>query len=457
MNTKQLKNKILDLAIRGQLVEQDPSDEPAQVLLERIINEKSSMVTDKKKKKTTHKNPYQNEEEFPFEIPQNWAWCRLGEIGISDLGKTLNSNTDTGELTPYLCSINVHWSGINLTEIKKAKFSESDLEKYNVIKNDLLICEGGDFGRCTIWDIETPMYYQNALHRVRFYGNISPYFFKFCIEYYKNINYIDNYAKGVTIKHLTKSALHSIPFPLPPLSEQRRIVSKIEEIFALIDELEINKTDLQTLIKQTKTKVLDLAIRGKLLNDENTLSFEEATSDNGHYNDFPFPIPKHWQWKKLGEVFKIIMGQSPKGENVSESGKMEFHQGKIFFTSKYLNLSNIYTNQVTKIAPANSVLLCVRAPVGEVNITKREICIGRGLCSIVPQDKMSSKFVYYWLLTLKENFERKATGSTFASISMDIIKNEKIPLPPLSEQEKIVQKIEKIFSELEKIETIINH
>ena len=395
----------------------------------------------------------------------------MEEIGVSELGKTLNSNKDAGELTPYLCSINIHWTCINLEEVKKTKFTKEEQRKYILLKNDLLVCEGGDIGRCFIWDLPIPMYYQNALHRIRFYNEINPFFFKFAIEYYKNIHILDKYSKGVTIKHLTKTALHSICFPLPPLSEQRRIVEKIEELLALVDDLETNKTDLQSYIKQAKSKVLEMAVRGELVpqnpedepasvllerikkEQKSSKSKGKTTEHNTHYEEeLLFNIPENWVWCRLGEVCEIIMGQSPKSENISKKGKLEFHQGKIFFTSKYIQSSESYTNEITKIAPKNSVLICVRAPVGEVNITNRKLCIGRGLCSIVPLQEMSEIFVYYWTKILKEKFIQKATGSTFASISIDIIRNEIIPLPPLAEQHRIVEKIEEIFSELEFIE-----
>lgn len=491
MNTKQLRQKILDLAIRGQLVPQDGNDEPASVLLEKIRAEKQTLIEQKKIKKdkkssyiTCDLSPYQKytehfadgtskdiTDEIPFEIPENWMWCRLGEIGVSELGKTLNSNKDTGELTPYLCSINIHWTCINLEEVKKTRFTKEEQRKYILLKNDLLVCEGGDIGRCFVWNFPIPMYYQNALHRIRFYNEINPFFFKFAIEYYKNIHILDKYSKGVTIKHLTKTALHSICFPLPPLAEQKRIVEKIEELLALVDDLETNKTDLQSYIKQTKSKVLEMAIRGKLVpqnpNDEPasvllerikkeqkpSKSKSKTTEHNTHYEEeHLFNIPKNWVWCRLGEVCEIIMGQSPKSENISKKGKLEFHQGKIFFTSKYIQSSESYTNEITKIAPKNSVLICVRAPVGEVNITNRKLCIGRGLCSIVPLQEMSEIFVYYWTKILKEKFIQKATGSTFTSISMDIIRNEIIPLPPLAEQHRIVEKIEHIFAVLDELE-----
>ena len=219
--------------------------------------------------------------------------------------------------------------------------------------------------------------------------------------------------------------------------------------------LEKIRTEKQTLIEQKKIKkdkkssyiTCDLSPYQKY-----TEHFADGSSKN-ITDEIPFEIPENWAWCRLGEVCEIIMGQSPKSENISKKGKLEFHQGKIFFTSKYIKSSESYTNEITKIAPKNSVLICVRAPVGEVNITNRELCIGRGLCSIVPLQKMSEIFVYYWTKILKEKFIQKATGSTFASISMDIIRNEIIPLPPLSEQRRIVEKIEELLALVDDLET----
>ena len=282
---------------------------------------------------------------------------------------------------------------------------------------------------------------------------------------------ISHFSGAVGQQRVGKDILENTLFPLPPLSEQRRIVEKIEELLTLVDDLETNKTDLQSYINQAKSKVLEMAIRGELVpqnpedepasillerikkEQKSSKSKGKTTEHNTHYEEeLLFDIPENWVWCRLGEVCEIIMGQSPKSENISKKGKLEFHQGKIFFTSKYIQSSESYTNEITKIAPKNSVLICVRAPVGEVNITNRKLCIGRGLCSIVPLQEMSEIFVYYWTKILKEKFIQKATGSTFTSISMDIIRNEIIPLPPLAEQKRIVEKIEEIFSALEFIE-----
>lgn len=146
----------------------------------------------------------------------------------------MNKGQNSGELVPYLCSINVYWNKIDLSKIKQAQFTEIELAKYLLQKNDLLICEGGDIGRAAIWDINETMYYQNALHRVRFYGKIFPKFFLYILSLYKALGLLDKKSKGMTIKHFTKSALNSIVIPLPPLLEQKRIIEKIEQLMQLL-------------------------------------------------------------------------------------------------------------------------------------------------------------------------------------------------------------------------------
>ena len=148
------------------------------------------------------------------------------------------------------------------------------------------------------------------------------------------------------------------------------------------------------------------------------------------------------------------MGQSPKGVSINKDSGIEFHQGKLYFSDKYLQSSNIFTTEETKIAEANSLLLCVRAPVGIVNITKNKICIGRGLCSLKPL-KGNINFYFYLLQTLQKSFENQATGTTFKAISCDVVKNEVIRLPPIAEQQRIVDKIEELFSVLDNIQNAL--
>ena len=171
-------------------------------------------------------------------------------------------------------------------------------------------------------------------------------------------------------------------------------------------------------------------------------------------------IPKGWEVKKLGEICEITMGQSPKGENVFENSQslngLEFHQGKICFTDKFISKSKFITSDIRKIAEVGSILLCVRAPVGVINLTERKIAIGRGLCALKANNQ-NNNFLYYYLLGLKQYFESKATGSTFSAITLNIVKNCEIPLPPLSEQKAIADKLDDSFAKIENaITNLIN-
>ena len=168
--------------------------------------------------------------------------------------------------------------------------------------------------------------------------------------------------------------------------------------------------------------------------------------------EIDYEIPKNWCLCKIKDVCSVIMGQSPAGEAVSDDKNgMEFHQGKICFGEKYLEESFSFTRHITKIAPKDSVLLCVRAPVGIVNITEREICIGRGLCAVIPKYEINSDFWFYWLQSLQSDFEQKATGTTFRAISVDVIKNQFVAIPPHEEQNRIVNKINEFYEQLDKI------
>ena len=223
----QTKSKVLDLAIRGKLVPQDSSDEPASVLLERIRNEQ------KFKKTTSDKFPY------PFEIPKNWEWCRLHDIADVSLGKTLDRLKNTGVFKCYLRSINVKWGIIDLSDVKEMKFEEEEEERYSLKYGDLLICEGGEAGRAAVWKYkDKSMRYQNAIHRVRFNFDFEADFYMYVFWHYHNSKILDKYSKGVTIKHLTGQALKQMRFPLPPIAEQKRIVSQIENMFFQLDIIE---------------------------------------------------------------------------------------------------------------------------------------------------------------------------------------------------------------------------
>ena len=219
---KQTKSKVLDLAIHGKLVPQDLNDEPANELLKRI-NPKAEIITDN--------GHYQK-------LPEGWCVCHINEISKSLLGKTLDRTKDSGEFKRYVCAVNVQWGYFDFTTQKRFRIEAKDFERYAVKKGDLLICEGGDVGRCAIWDNDTEMYYQNALHRVRCKFGISEKYLQYSLWHFKLNGVIDSLCKGVTIKHFTQSTMNKLEIPLPPFAEQKRIVSKIEEIFHQLDMIE---------------------------------------------------------------------------------------------------------------------------------------------------------------------------------------------------------------------------
>ena len=419
---------------------------------------------------TRHKRHYEQfadgtvkdiEDEIPFEVPEGWAWCRLGELFYHTTGKALKKLNNKGSLRKYITTSNLYWNKFDFTEVREMYFTDDELDKCTITKGDLVLCNGGDVGRAAIWNFDEEICYQNHVSRLRpKITEINNKLYLYLLMFYKEQGMLN--GKGVGITSLSANDLLSGLFPVPPINEQNQIVIKIENIFSQIDYIDENKSDLQTAIKQTKSKILDLAIHGKLVpQDPNDEPAEEllkriATSDNRPYEkvdeEIDYEIPKNWCLCKIKDVCSVIMGQSPAGEAVSDDKNgIEFHQGKICFGKKYLEESSSFTRHITKIAPKDSVLLCVRAPVGIVNITEREICIGRGLCAVIPKYEINSDFWFYWLQSLQSDFEQKATGTTFRAISIDVIKNQFVAIPPHEEQNRIVNKINELYEQLDKI------
>ena len=220
-NIKLAKSKILDLAIHGKLVPQDPTDEPASELLKRI-NPKAEITSDN--------GHYQK-------LPEGWCETQLGDIFNHNTGKALNSSNTEGTLKDYLTTSNVYWNSFDFSVIKKMLFKESELNKCQITKGDLLVCEGGDIGRAAIWDYDYDICIQNHLHRLRPKVNGICVSFYYYVLYYLKINNMIG-GKGIGLLGLSSNALHKLHVPFPPLNEQHRIVAKIEEIFAQLDAIE---------------------------------------------------------------------------------------------------------------------------------------------------------------------------------------------------------------------------
>ena len=217
---KQLKSKILDLAIHGKLVPQDPTDEPASELLKRI-NPKAEITCD---------NPQYGK------LPKGWCEIQLGDIFNHNTGKALNASNTEGTMRKYLTTSNVYWNTFDFTTVKQMYYKDSEMDKCSIKKGDLLVCEGGDVGRSAIWSFDYGICIQNHLHRLRpkLKGLCVPLYYY--VFYYLKVNNMIG-GKGIGLLGLSSNALHKLHMPLPPLNEQHRIVAKIEELFAQLDNI----------------------------------------------------------------------------------------------------------------------------------------------------------------------------------------------------------------------------
>ena len=442
------------------------------------------------------------EDELPFEIPDSWEWIHINDVSNSYLGKTLNKVKDVGKSVPYLCSINIQNNIIVLDKIKTALFSDEEIDKYKLEKNDLLICEGGDVGRAAIWESEEDMYFQNALHRVRFINKISPYFFLYALNYYKNIRVIEKVSKGVTIKHFVQGSLFSLYFPLPPIVEQKRIINKIKELEPLIDKYKQTEEHLYTLNSNIKEKlkksILQFAIEGKLVpqdsNDEpasvlldrirkekqNLIAEGKIKKDknesiiyrrdNSYYEKFdnserciddeiPFEIPDSWEWTKLGNIGEWKAGSTPSKSNMDyyknglipwlltgdlNDGIIEEIPNKI--TEKALNETSV------KLNPSGSILIAMYgATIGKLGILTFPATTNQACCACNVFHPFYNLYLFYFLMANKVHFVKQGEGGAQPNISREKIVKTLIPIPPISEQKIIVGKIKNIDSILDNL------
>lgn len=248
-----LKQTVLQLAVMGKLVPQDPSDEPVSELLKRIVAEG-------KVRKSKQYLPVE-ESGRPFALPDNWGWTRFGSITESRLGKMLDAAKNRGHLKPYLRNTNVQWWRFELDDIKEMRLADDELEEFSLVNGDLLICEGGEPGRCAIWrsDIDE-MYFQKALHRARPLGGCIAEYLQIVLRQDADSGALSSYFTGATIKHFPGDKLNSYAVPLPPVAEQHRIVAKVDELMALCDRL---KADVATA-RQHQATLADTLIETAL-------------------------------------------------------------------------------------------------------------------------------------------------------------------------------------------------
>lgn len=462
MDTKKLRQKILDLAIRGKLVPQDPNDEPASVLLERIKEEKERLIKEgkiKKSKKTVSSDTY-HYENVPFKVPEVWVWTTLGEILELVSGQDFPPEKYNANIAgiPYIIGA----SNIENEQLIINRWTESP-SVYSYLNDLLVVCKGAGVGKMAINNIGVA-HIARQIQAVRGYTNYTD------IKYIKavvknNIENIISKANGL-IPGLKRELLLSLQLPLPPISEQRRIVCEIERWFFLIDQIEQGKADLQTVIKQAKSKILDLAIHGKLVpqnpNDEPAIELLKRINpdftpcDNGHSGKLPYEIPKTWVWCSHNSILDISGGSQPAKsyfETILKPNYIRLYQIRDYGESPvpvYIPI-NFASKQTEK---GDILLARYGGSLGKVFYAEQgayNVAMAKVIFKF--ENLIYKEFAYYYYLSdlyqgkLKEISRTAQTGFNITDFN-----DMYFPLPPINEQQRIVQKMEELFSSLDDIQ-----
>ena len=404
MNIEKLKQKILDLAIRGQLFPQDPSDESAKKLIKRIKEEKEKLVKEGKIKPTKN-------ESYIFKGSDNSYYEKIGTLiqSVSTISK----------------------------EVKTRKILKKG--KYPVISQSSNFVDGYCNDESKLIRVKPVILFGDHTKIVKFIemdfvpgaDGTKLYTTK---HYPKYIYYLVLFAsmmiddKGYA-RHNSYLKNYEITF-FDDLNMQIAITLIIDDILDKIKKIENDYDAIKVFVNKIKNKILDSI-------------FGEYSSYKSYYNQY-----------KLKDISQITMGQSPNGNDIiteKRENALEFHQGKIAFGSFHIENSRKYAIRYNKKAAPNSLLICVRAPVGDLNITTREIAIGRGLCAIKPRDNINIKYIYYYLVFMKKYFIDKSSGSTFQAITVNTLKECNVLLPEFNVQNEIVNLIDKYYNALDSI------
>ena len=467
MDTKALRQKILDLAIHGKLVPQDPNDEPASVLLERIRAEKERLIKEGKIKKGKKSAKTSDKPHYPFELPKGWEWTTLGEIsnyGINTSVKVeeIDDNNwvlelediekDSAKLIQKLSK--------NKREIKgtRHKFYKGNVlySKLRTYLNKVLIASEDGYCTTEIMPFDT-------------YGILSNEYICHVLRSSYFLDYTLQCGYGVKMPRLSTTDACNGVIPLPPLHEQYRIVKEIKRWFTLISMIEKEKDNLRETIKQAKAKVLDLAIHGKLVpqnpNDKPAVELlkrinpkAEIISDNGHYQK----LPVGWTICRLKDISKIVTGSTPSKSNRG-------YYGGIFPFFKPADLDagrHVYKateclsedgKKVSRVVPKGATAICCIGTIGKVGYLMYEGATNQQINCAIPSKVVDSVFLFYLCASplFNDKLNSESSAVTISIVNKSKIEAISVPLPPLAEQKRIVSKIEEIFAQLEAIETAL--
>ena len=468
MDTKALRQKILDLAIHGKLVPQDPNDEPASVLLERIRAEKERLIKEGKIKKGKKSAKTSDKPHYPFELPKGWGWTTLGEIGSWQSGATpsrMNKDYYGGNI-PWLKTGDLNDGTITyIPEYITQRALEETSVRLNPKGSVLIAMYGATIGKIGI--LSFPATTNQACCACYEYSINQMFLFYFLLANRENFIAMGG---GGAQPNISKEKIISTSMPLPPLKEQERIVAEIERWLSFVDIVEKEKSDLQSTICLVKSKILDLAIHGKLVpqdpNDEPASELlkrinpkAEITCDTPQYGKLPFVIPSSWEWVKLSGIAKSNIGLTYRPTDIVSTGvpvyrSNNIRNGKIDTTDLVKVSTKILEKQLLHVG---DLLICARN--GSRNL------IGKN--AIISELKEPTSFGAFmavcrsaynqWIRIVlnSEYFDRyldDSNSATINQVTQKMLLALPIPLPPHQEQHRIVAKIEELFAQLDKIE-----
>lgn len=484
MTGQQLKNSILQLAIQGKLVPQDPNDEPASELLKRIRKEKEQLVkAGKLKKKDLEVTPIA-EDEKEFDLPKGWEWCKIGELFLHTSGKQQSSNNKEGG-TPqkFITTSNLYWNRFELDNVKVMNFTDEEVKTCSATKGDLLVCEGGaGYGRSAIWPYDYDICLQNHVHRLRPIINGTCEFVYYIIYLLKESNRLA--SVGTAMPGLSANRLKNIVLALPPLAEQKRIVAKIEELLPLVEEYgnaqeELNKLNA-TLPDKLRQSILQEAIMGKLVpqdpNDEPASKLLERIQEEKKRlvkegklkkkdlevtpitdEEKPFDLPNGWEWCYIGDLFAHNNGKQLNRGN--SNGEL----------MDYITTSNLYwdyfvldsikqmpfaENEIERCqAIKGDLLVCEGGDIGRSAIWNYDypIMLQNHIHKLRGYLELCTKYFYYLFYYYNKAGLIGGKGIGIQGFSSKALHFTKVPLPPLAEQHRIVLKLEEILTRLNEL------
>ena len=508
-----LRRFVLDLAVRGKLVEQDLADESVSFLLAR------------------RKLAVANSQ--PFAIPSSWAWVNVGAVANARLGKMLDKTKNRGTPQRYLRNINVRWCDFDLSDVLEMRFEDSELLKFSLRLGDVLICEGGEPGRAAVWDErESGIYFQKAIHRVRLSEIVDSQYFVNALRASADDGRLAGYFTGTGIKHFPGKGLQAYVFPLPPLAEQRRIVAKVDELMAFCNRLEkacskreetrerLTKASYARLsapdtdegtfrsnarfaidslpaltaradqVKRLQQTILNLAVRGKLVEqypvDEPASELLERIAGEKAQlvkvgivrrgkpippmtdDKISFVLPKGWEWVQLGTLSQFVTsGSRDWAKYYSKEGAIFVRMGNLSKDHYHLRLERIQRVKPpadgegtrTRLEDGD-ILISITGDVGMLGLIPEgfgEAYINQHTAMVRPMREMKGRFLAELFRSpfAQEQFNKPQRGIK-NSFRLTDVTQFAVPLPPLAEQNRIVAKVDELMALCDRLEASLD-